>query len=129
MCRSQQSLTQYSELTGFEKGRVLKNEITGYMDTVLVCITGRIYDNNMELVPTAEILVFIDEKKMIEYSNLNGEYCLWLEPGNYDLTYRLAGMDTINIHSLSMDSGQRRNLDVSLGLAGTLTHYLLENRK
>jgi ferric-dicitrate binding protein FerR (iron transport regulator) len=26
-------------------------------------------------------------------------------------------------------SGQRRNIDVSLGLAGTLTHYLLEDKK
>ncbi len=99
------------------------------MDTVLVCVTGKIYDNNNELVPTAEILISTDGQKKTEQANLNGEYRLWLEPGYYELTFQLAGMDTINIQGLNMDSGQHRNIDVSLGLAGTLTHYLLENKK
>lgn len=130
MCRAQSAtLTPYSELTGFEKGKVLRNEITGYMDTTLVYVSGKIFDNKDELIPTAEILISTDEQQRTEHANLNGEYGIWLEPGNYELTFQLAGMDTINVDGLDMDSGQRRNIDVSLGLAGTLTHYLLENKQ
>lgn len=130
MCRTQSTaLTPYSELTGFEKGKVLRNELTGYMDTTLAYVSGKIFNNKGQLVPIAEIQISSGKQKQTKQTNLNGEYGIWLEPNIYELTFQLVGLDTIKIDSLNLNSGQLRTIDVSLGFAGTLTHYLIETNK
>ncbi|TBW25630.1 carboxypeptidase-like regulatory domain-containing protein [Gramella sp. KN1008] len=127
-CKTAKNYTEYSELEGFENGKVLRNEVVGFADSTLVKISGKIVNNNNEPQVLAEIQIskILKKQKQIWQTDFNGQYQISLEPGIYDFSYRLAGMDTIKLNNLNLQKGELREIDISLGKAGTLTHYLIE---
>ena len=117
-------------IEGAEKGKVLRNDLVGFADTTLAHVYGLVFDNENEIIPTADIEVEkISDKAGINIrSGLDGEYGLHLIPGIYHFHFKMVGMDTIRIDSLILKSGEVRRIDVSLGKAGTMTHYLIEEK-
>ncbi|MCM8569898.1 carboxypeptidase-like regulatory domain-containing protein [Gramella jeungdoensis] len=127
-CKTTKNYSEYSELTGFENGKVSRNEVVGFAESNLAMVSGKIVNNNDEPIVLAEIQISntLKKRKLIWQADFNGQYQINLEPGIYNFSYSLAGMDTIKLNNLELQKGELREIDISLGKAGTLTHYLIE---
>ena len=115
---------------GAEEGKVLKNKSVGFADTTLAHVHGVVVDNENEILPTADIeaIRLSDNTATNIRTGFDGKYELYLIPDVYHFQFKLAGMDTIIIDSLNLKSGELRRIDISLGKAGTMIHYMIEEK-
>lgn len=109
---------------------LLKNQITGIVDTSLACVYGKVVkDNNNPLSLAIITLKTIGEpqEKFVSRTDRNGEYQIYIKPGNYYLT--MESTTPLYLNNLHLGSGERREIHVKLkGKSSYMTTKIKSNK-
>ncbi|MDZ4795774.1 MAG: carboxypeptidase-like regulatory domain-containing protein [Bacteroidota bacterium] len=128
----------YSSDTGHEivkpevqylDSKVINLKTTGIADTTIAMLLGRIentyiFKGKEFMEPIVAAMIMLRNKTNGKEANIffkkNGSYKLYKSPGIYEITIKSVGCNTIDIKNISLGSGEIKQLDVQLALAGLI---------
>ncbi|MFO7948844.1 MAG: TonB-dependent receptor [Candidatus Fermentibacteraceae bacterium] len=109
---------------GTRKGNALKHPVAALilfsisLASTTGTVTGRVTDGSGEPVPGATVLV--EGTSFGAMADGNGEYVISrLSPGDYALTARMVGMETVSVEGVTVVSDQTTRIDFQLSEAAS----------